>query len=184
MDLSFLTGIIGASILTIGAAWPIEKTNVPTKSVKNWLFVVWSLIMLLYTIFWFINGGGIFYLYSEILIGIASILMMITTKERMNLRIIGILWLLMIILSIFSFPGFPALLFMIAFIILSLGYVSDMHSKNRYLWLGIWGLLIALSSYLGASRIFFGLNTLFGLFGLFYLVQIIRSSKKTVSKKK
>ena len=178
MDLTFLIGIIGAIILTIGAAWPIEKTNVPTKSVKNWLLVVWSLIMLLYTIFWFINGGWIFYLYSEILIGIAAILMMITTKERMNLRIISTLWLLMIILSIISFPGFPALLFMIAFIILSLGYVSGMHSRNRYLWLGIWGLLIALSSYLGASRIFFWLNTLFGLFSLYYLTKLVRSQKK------
>jgi hypothetical protein len=40
MDLSFLIGIIGAGVLTIGAAWPIEKTNVPTKSVKNWFFLV------------------------------------------------------------------------------------------------------------------------------------------------
>lgn len=38
MEFSFLIGILGSLVLVTGAAWPIEKTKNPIKSVKNWLF--------------------------------------------------------------------------------------------------------------------------------------------------
>lgn len=40
MSLSFVLGLIGALVLVTGAAWPVEKTKKPTKSIKNWLFGV------------------------------------------------------------------------------------------------------------------------------------------------
>ena len=51
MEFSVITGIVGSIVLLIGAAYPIEATQKPMKSVKNWLFGIGSFIMLLYAVF-------------------------------------------------------------------------------------------------------------------------------------
>ena len=51
MDYIFLAGLIGSLTLVTGAAWPEMKVKKhPVKSVKNWLFAIGGLIMLIYAI--------------------------------------------------------------------------------------------------------------------------------------
>ena len=64
------------------------------------------------------------------------------------------------------------ILFVIAFIMLCLGYAYKMNTVRRFVFLAIGGALIALSSYLDASWIFFRLNIFFSLFSLIYAIKL------------
>ncbi|MFA6255868.1 MAG: hypothetical protein WC606_01670 [Candidatus Absconditabacterales bacterium] len=184
MDLSFLAGIVGSVILLIGAAWPVEKTKDPMKSVKNWLFAIGSFVLLLYAIFGYFAGGPVFFIVLELFVLLAATLMMLNTNDRLDTRVISIAGILLIIRSLFLFQGPSMVLFIVAFIILALGYAYDMHSIRRYLGLTLGGALISLSSYLDASRIFFWLNVFFAAFSLIYLIVIINRSHKKMPVKK
>lgn len=183
MELSSVLGITGSIILVIGAIYPIEKTKVPVGSVKNWLFALGSLTMLLYAIVGYLSGWTLFFIYLELLIIIACILMMLNTDDRRDTGIIGGLGIALLIWSFFLLQWRGMALFIVAFIILALGYAFDMHSVRRYLGLTIGGALIALSSYLDASRIFFGLNIFFALFSLYYALKLHRTYKINISNK-
>ena len=89
MDYIFFTGLLGSLVLVSGAAWP-ESKNVkhPTKSIKNWLFFIGGLMMLLYSVFGWQHGGPIFYMILEIFVVIASILMMLNTPDKIDIPIL------------------------------------------------------------------------------------------------
>lgn len=184
MELSFLTGIVGSIVLLIWAAWPIEKTKEPIKSVKNWFFAIGSFIMLLYAVFGYLAGGSIFFIVLELLVMLAVLLMMLDTNDRLDTWLISVAGILLVVRSLFLFPSVNMVLFIIAFVILWLGYAYDMHSVRRYLGLTLGGALIALSSYLDASRIFFWLNVFFALFSLYYTLKLFGLFSKKVTKKK
>ena len=181
MELSFITGIVGSIILLIGAAWPIEKTNDPTKSVKNWLFAIGSFIMLLYAVLGYFTGWLMFFIVLELLVMLAIVLMILNTHDRLDTWLIGVAGILLIVRSVIAFSSVTMVLFVVSFIILWLGYAYDMHSTRRYLWLTIGGALIALSSYLDASWIFFWLNVFFALFSLYYTIKLMRTPKKHIA---
>lgn len=177
-----MAGIMGSIVLLIGAIWPLEKTKEPTKSVKNWLFASGSFIMLLYAVLGYLSGGSVFFIVLELQVLLAVALMFLGTKDRVNSRLISIAGLLLIIRSVFLFGWANMVLFIFAFIVLWLGYAFKMNTIRRYLWLAIGGALIALSSYLDASRIFFRLNIFFSVFSLYYAIKLIRIYKKPVTK--
>lgn len=178
MELSVIAGIVGSVVLLIGAIWPLEATKKPTKSIKNWLFASGSFIMLLYAILGYLAGWSIFFIVLELQVLLAVVLMFLGTKDRINSRLISIAGLFLIIRSVLLFGGANMVLFIFAFIILWLGYAFKMNTIRRYLWLTIGGALIALSSYLDASRIFFRLNIFFSVFSLYYAIKLIRIYKK------
>ncbi len=183
MELSVIAGIVGSIVLLIGAAWPLEKTTVPTKSVKNWLFASGSFIMLLYALFgYFLDGASIFYTVLELVVMFAVVLMMLDTSDRMDTGLMSVAGILLIVRSLFLFPSFNIVLFIVSFVFLGLWYAYKTNTFRRFLFLAIGGALIALSSYLSVSRIFFRLNIFFSLFSLYYAIKISLNTKKPVAK--
>lgn len=177
MTPSFLTGLIGSLILVTGAAWPESKgIKHPVQSLKNWLFAIGGFIMLLYAILGYQQGGPIFFVISEILVAISSILMMLNTPDKINTPIITISGFCLIIWSLFLFKNYNTVFFILGLCGIGLGYSFQMNTLRRSIALTLGSILIALFSYLEASWIFFWLNLFFAIFSTFYL------SKKFIGK--
>lgn len=176
-NLIFLTGLLGSLILVTGAAWKDKKINnrSPFKSIKNWLFGVGGVVMLIYAILgYIITGGPIFFIFLEILVTIASILMMLNTNDRIDTTIIGIIGFGLIIWSLKLFEGYNTIFFIIGLCGIGLGYAFKIGSLRRDIALTFGSILIALFSYLEASWIFFWLNVFFAIFSGYYLVLNIK----------
>lgn len=174
MDYVFLTGLIGSLILVTGAAWPEgKKIKHPVKSIKNWLFTVGGLLMLLYAILGYLEGGSIFFVILEILVAISCVLMMLNTDDRIDLPIIGGSSLALIIWSIYLAKGYNIIFFILGLAGIGLGYAFKMGTLRRDIALTIGSLLITLFSYIEANWIFFGLNLFFAIFSGFYTFKTV-----------
>lgn len=184
MEFSFFVGVLGSLVLLTGAAYPIEKTKSPMKSIKNWLFAVGWLIMLLYAIMGYLSGWSVFFVFLEILIVIASILMMLNTNDRFDLGVLSFSGIVLITLSLYLFEWYSTIIFILGLAWLGLWYAFKMNSLRRDLALAIWGILVAIFSYLWANWLFFWLNVFFALFSLYYTMKYILSDKKILAKKK
>lgn len=172
MDYIFLTGLIGSLVLVTGAAWP-EAKNVkrPMKSIKNWLFAAGGLTMLIYAIFNFQQGGSIFFVILEIMVVIASVLMMLNTKDIIDTIIISISGIALIIWSLFLFEGYNTIIFILGLLGVGLGYAFQMGTLRRSVALTAGSILIALFSYVESSWIFFWLNAFFAIFSAYYIIR-------------
>lgn len=178
MDYIFLTGLIGSLILVTGAAWPNpKKIGHPAKSLKNWLFAIGGLFMLLYSIFGYQHGGPIFFVIFQIFVAITSILMMLNTPDRIDTPIITISGLGFIIWSLYLFEGYSTVFFILGLCGIGLGYAFQMGTIRRDVALTLGSILIALFSYIEASWIFFWLNVFFAIFSGYYLVKNLRHKK-------
>lgn len=176
MNFAFFTGLIGSLILVTGAGWPDKKgITHPAKSAKNWLFAIGGLIMLFYAVLGYQEGGPIFFVILEILVAIATLLMMLNTPDKIDTPIITISGLALIIWSLFLFEGYNTVFFILGLCGIGLGYAFDMGTVRRNLALTAGSALIALFSYIEASWIFFWLNVFFAFFSAYYLYL---SSKK------
>jgi hypothetical protein len=170
MSFLFITGLIGSLVLVTGAAWPEPKAGTqPVYSLKNWLFAIGCLLMLLYAFLGYLQGGPIFFVLLEALIGIASVLMMLNTSDKIDTPIIVLSGIGLIIWSLFLFEGYSTIIFILGLCGTGLGYAFTMGTLRRNSALLIGSVLIALFSYLEASWIFFWLNTFFALFTAYYL---------------
>ena len=170
MNYIFWTGIIGSLVLVTGAAWPESKDiNHPMKSVKDWLFAIGGLLMLIYSIFVWQQGGPIFYMILETLGLIASILMMLNTPDNIDTPILGISSLAFIIWSVYLSQGYNTVIFILGLCGIALGYAFQMGTLRRSVALTIGSGLIAFFSYLEASWIFFWLNVFFAIFSAYYI---------------
>lgn len=179
MDYIFITGLVGSLILVTGAAWPEPKdVKHPTKSLKNWLFAIGGLIMLLYAFFGYQQGGPIFFVMLEILVVIASILMMLNTPDKVDVPIISISGVGLIIWSLYLFQGYNTVFFILGLCGIGLGYAFEMGSLRRNIALTLGSILIALFSYIEASWIFFWLNLFFAIFSAYYLYKGIVHQRK------
>lgn len=179
--LPFLTGLVGSLILVTGAAWPEQKKlKSPRASIKNWLFAVGGLLMLLYAIMGYQAGGPVFFVFLEILVMIATFLMMLDTDDRLDAGVIGGSGLLFIVWSLTLFEGYNTIFFIIGLSGIGLGYAFEIGSLRRDVMLTVGSGLIALFSYIEASWIFFWLNTFFALFSGYYLMKSLqrKPSKK------
>lgn len=174
----FLSGLIGSLVLVTGAAWPeSKKTKHPAKSVKNWLFALGGFIMLLYAIFGYREGGPIFFVILEILVAIASILMMLNTSDKIDTPIITVSGLALIIWSLYLFEGYNTVFFILGLCGIGLGYAFQMGTLRRGIALTAGSALIALFSYIEASWIFFWLNVFFALFSGYYVAKSFTGKK-------
>lgn len=170
MTTTFLTGLIGSLVLVTGAAWPEAKKKLkPHQSTKNWLFAIGGLIMLGYALLNYAEGGPIFFVILEILIVIASVLMMLNTPDKIDAPIISLTGLALIVWSLFLFEGYNTIFFIIGLSGIGLGYAFQMGTMRRNLALTVGSALIALFSYIEASWIFFWLNLFFAIFSAYYL---------------
>ena len=160
-------------VLVTGAAWKDKSgsTRSPIKSIKNWLFAIGGLVMLIYAIMGYVViGGPIFFIFLEILVTIASILMMLNTNDKIDITVIGISGLGLIIWSLKLFEGYNTVFFIIGLCGIGLGYAFKIGSLRRDIALTLGSTLIAIFSYLEASWIFFWLNIFFAIFSGYYLV--------------
>ena len=180
MDYIFLTGIIGSLVLVLGAAWKDgEEGTKPIKSVKNWLFAIGAVIMLLFaSLDYYINAAPVFFVILEILVLIACMLMMTTWSDRLKTIILGIAGGALLIWSLMEFDNPQIAIFVLGLIVVALGYSFEMGSLRRSIALTLGSILIAWYSYLTESWIFFGLNLVFGLFSGYYIADYFKKSKR------
>ena len=170
----FLTGLAGSLVLVTGAAWPaIKDVKHPMKSTKNWLFAIGGLVMLIYAILGYQQGGSIFFIFLEILVVIASILMMLNTPDIVDTPIITICGLALIVWSLTLFEGYNTIFFIVGLSGIGLGYAFEMGTLRRGVALTLGSALIALFSYIEASWIFFWLNVFFALFSGYYVLRLL-----------
>ena len=170
MDHLFLTGLIGSLVLVTGAAWPIKKDiKHPARSVKNWLFAIGGLVMLLYAFFGYQQGESIFFVFLETLLVIASILMLLNTPDKVDMSIIAIIGLGLIIWSLHLFDDYNTVFFILGLSGVGLGYSFQMATLRRSVALTLGSVLIALFSYIEMSWIFFWLNLFFAIFSAYYV---------------
>ncbi len=172
MDIIFYSGLLGSLILVTGAAWPESKdVKHPMKATKNWLFAVGGLVMLIYALLGYQQGGPIFYVFLEALVMIASVLMMLNTDDRIDLAVISVSGLILIAWSLFLFKDIGTIFFILGLSGIGLGYAFQIGTLRRNVALVGGSALIALFSYMEASWIFFWLNTFFAIFSLYHMLK-------------
>lgn len=172
MDYIFLTGLIGSLVLVTGAAWPeIKAVKHPMRSVKNWLFGIGALIMLVYAVLGYMSGGTIFFVFLQSLAVIASVMMMLNTDDRIDTAVISVSGLVFIIWALYLFEGYNTVFFIIGLSGIGLGYTFNMGTIRRPVALTLGSALIALFSYIEANWIFFWLNVFFAIFSGYYLIK-------------
>jgi hypothetical protein len=178
MDNTFITGLIGSLILVIGAAWPEAKNGKhPIKSLKNWLFAIGGFMMLFYAFLAYQQGGPLFFVILEILVVIASILMMLNTSDKIDTLIVTISGLGLIIWSLYLFEGYHTIIFIFGLCGIGLGYTFQMGTLRRSTALTLGSTLIALFSYIETSWIFFWLNVCFAFISAYYVFKKIAQQK-------
>ena len=174
MDLTFITGILGSLVLVTGAAWPSKKVSHPTKSKKNWLLAIGSFIMLLFSIMGYLAGGNVFFVFLEIFVVIATVLMMLNTNDKLDTLILSITGAVLIGWSLKLFQDTSTIYFTLGLIGVGLGYAFEVTTFRRNLALTLGSALIAYFSFLEPNWIFFWLNAFFALFSGYYLVKDYR----------
>jgi len=148
MDYIFLTGIIGSIVLVTGAAMPEKATKKhPVKSFKNWLFAVGGIIMFAYAILNFLDGGPIFFIFLQILVAVATVLMMIDISDVIDAIILTISGIALIIWSLTLFEGINTVFFVVGLTGIGLGYAFKVGSIRRVLSLTLGSALIAIFSF-------------------------------------
>lgn len=176
--MGFWTGIIGSLVLVAGAAWPDRPVKNARLSAKNWLFAVGGVLMLLYAVIGWQNGGALFFVILELLVVFATVLMMTNTPDRFDEIVLPLVTLGMIVWALAMFEGYATVVFILGLCGVGLGYALDAGSVRREAALTAGSALIALFSYLEASWIFFWLNFFFALFSVWYLTKALRTSKR------
>ncbi len=169
MDFIFSLGVIGGILLVIGAFWPVKKTNHPARSIKNWLFAVGGAILFIFALLDYLFGTGpLFFVILELLVIIASVLMMLNTDDKIDTWVISISGIGLVIWSLFLFEGYSTIFFILGLVGIGLGYALDTGTLKRNLVLTVGSVLIAIFSYLGASWIFFWINVFFAIFSAYH----------------
>ncbi len=174
MDLTWITGIVGALLLVTGAALP-ERAEEPLASPKDWCFAIGGFVMLLYAIFNYMAGGPIFFLFLELFVNVASVFMMFNVRDSIDTPIMIGVGIIFILWSLLLFQGIGTLFFVAGLTGIAMGYVMQTGTFRRSVALTVGSALIALFSYLSGSWIFFWLNVFFALFSLYYVWQLRRT---------
>lgn len=134
--------------------------------------------MLAYSIINYFGDGSIFFVFLQILVNLAGLLMLLNAKESLSSIIIGLggVFLVGWSLTLFEDPG--TLLFIVGLIAISFGYIFDIASLKRYQALALGSALVAVFSYLQGDMIFFWLNTFFALLSAFTIWQHCKPTSK------
>lgn len=135
--------------------------------------------MLLYAILGYMQGGPVFFVFLEVLVVIASILMMLNTPDEIDTPIIAISGLALIVWSLFLFEGYNTVFFILGLSGIGLGYAFEMATLRRSIALTLGSILIALFSYIEASWVFFWLNVFFAIFSAYYVYIGLLPHKKS-----
>ncbi len=184
MDYIFLAGILGSAFSVAGAAWPEQLKGPSWMSIKNWLFAVGAVILTLYAVLGYMQGAPVFYVFLEVMVVIASILMMLDTDDRIDLAVISVFGMGFVAWSVMLFEGLNTVFFIIGLAGIGLGYTFQAGTLRRTGSLLAGSFLIAVFSYLESSWVFFWLNVFFAGFSAYYLYLGILSHRKKSLKEK
>jgi len=177
ISFSFAIGLLGSIVLVIGAGWPeLKDIKHPTHSVKNWLLAIGGLLMLTYATLNYLTSGSIFFVFLQVLVGIASIMMMLNTNDKTVTIVMVACGLGLIVWSLFLFENYNTIFFVLGLTGIGLGYALKPLTVRRMLALTLGSVLIALFSYIEKNWIFFWLNIFFAVFSGYYL--FLRITKK------
>lgn len=168
MDVTFSVGLLGALILVAGAAYPLERVSHPARSIKNWLFAVGGVVMLLYSWRLWQAGGPIFFLFLQGFVNVASIFMMFNVRDSIDTPLMLATGVLFVSWSLYLYEGLNTVFFILGLTGIAMGYVMEMGTFRRNAALLFGSALIALFSYVEASWVFFWLNVFFALFSGYY----------------
>lgn len=172
-DPTFWVGLSGSIILVLGAAWPDRKVRA-VQSVKDWLFAIGGVTMLGYAYMQWLEGGPIFFVILEILVVVATVLMMIDSPDSFDAPVLVLATAGMIAWSLYLFEDGRTILFIVGLCGVGLGYALDAGSVKREAALTMGSAVIALFSYFEGNWIFFWLNLFFAVFSGWYLRKAMR----------
>jgi len=173
----FLIGLIGSAILIVGAAWPVHTVSHPARSLKNWLFLIGSACMFLYSVLNYFEGGLIFFILLQILIAITTVLMMLDTSDKFDVPFIAAVAAALVVYSLYLSMGTETIIFVVGLTVLGVGFALNTGTFKRNMALGLGSAVIAGFSYLSADWIFFGLNFFFAVFSFYHASKLKTASK-------
>jgi len=174
MNVSLLVGMVGSCILVAGSAWPERATKTAAHaSVKNRLFALGGIAMLIYAMLQYQEGGHVFFIFLQCLIVAASVLMMIDTNDKFDIGVLTLLGGGLITWSLFLFDNYFIITFIVGMIGIGLGYTLKAGSIARNVALCTGSALIAIFSFHEASWVFFWLNVFFFIFSGYYGIKMI-----------
>jgi len=161
----FGLGVFGGVLLVAGAAWPAHKVSHPIRSYKNWLLALGGLTMFVFaSLDYYFNQAPFFFILLQMLVNVASILMMTNAGDKLSSIILSVSGALLVGWSLFIFEDISTAIFILGLLGIGLGYALETGTIRRNVALILGSALVALFSYLGASWIFFWLNVFFALF--------------------
>ena len=170
------TGIWGGLVTVLGGAWKEEKGH-PVYSTKNWLLSFGALILLAYALLnYFYAEGSLFFVLLELLIIVASAMMMVDVDDKLGAIILSASGLVFVIWSFFLYEGLSTIYFVAGLTGIALGYIFKTGTVRRFVAFTLGSILVAIFSYLGADWVFFGLNAFFAIFSAYYLAKILRKA--------
>lgn len=173
----YLVGILGAFVLIAGYAYPVKEYTHALKSPKNLLLAGGGFLMLLYSILNYIFlEGALFFIFLQVLINGASILMLINVPEKISIPIISIAALTLIIWSYQIEQSLSTYWFIFGLSIIAIGYVLKSGTWRRNASFCIGSLCVAAFSFLVPDWIFFGLNSVAAMFSGFYTLQLLKKN--------
>lgn len=171
----FSLGVLGGIILVVGAAWPAHTIENPLRSYKNWLLALGGLVMLIFsTLDFHFNQAPFFFVLLQMLVNVASLLMMTKAGDKLSIIILTLSALGLIGWALLIFEDPSTLLFILGLLGIGIGYALESGTIRRNVALLLGSLLIAYFSYLGQSWIFFWLNGFFALFSGWYVYKLSR----------
>jgi len=138
---------------------------------------VGAIILLGYaTLNYFLAEGSLFFVLLELLIIVASVMMMVDLDDKTDTIVLSVAGLGFVAWSLFLYEGLNTIYFIIGLTGVGLGYALKTGSVQRFVAFTSGSSLIAFFSYLSADWVFFGLNVFFAIFSAYYLVKILRKA--------
>ena len=113
---------------------------------------------------YYFNQAPFFFILLQLLVNIASVLMMTNAGDKPSTVILSISGAALIAWSFFIFEDISTIIFILGLFGIGLGYALETGTVRRNAALIIGSVLVAYFSYLGASWIFFWLNVFFAIF--------------------
>lgn len=165
-------GVLGSLVLVIGAAWPVKASGHPARSTKNQLFAAGNVCMFMYSALNYLQGGSIFFILLQVLIGVSTVLMLLNTNDLFDACVLAGIGSMLVVYSIFLFRDPTTILFVLGLCILGVGYAMNMASYKRQVALAVGSAFIAWFSYLEGEIIFLWLNIFFAGFSTYYAWQM------------
>ncbi len=178
MTTTFFIGVLGSAILVLGAAWPERATSHPLQSVKNWLFFTGGLCMFAYSVLGYQEGGSLLFVLLQVMVNIASIFMMLNTRDRFDTPALLFLGACLAAYSLWISPHALTLLFVCGLTGISVGYAGTAGTLKREVSLACGSALIAAFSAASGSWVFFWLNVFFVVFSGMHALRLFSSVRK------